>query len=124
MTGYDGITALMLQLSLAFMCAQLTLIIHFSLEQGLIPRLWKISGVTPIPDSSKVYCLNDLLPISIQPVFLLIAETVIHEQFLLAYISTINILTKVQSGFRKKYGNCSPVYNTDDAMTYCVISRH
>ena len=116
LTGYDGISARMLQLSLPFICNQLTHIINFSFEQGLVPNLWKISNVTPIPKRSKVDCLNDLRPISIQPVLLLIAETVIYEQFS-DYISTLNILPKVQSGFRKNYSTATALLSiTDDIL--------
>ena len=102
LVGSDGICGKMLQLSLLFVCGPLTHIINFCFETGCVPLLWKLSSVTPIPKKPNPKDCNDLRPISIQPVCLMLAESALHKHFN-DFVVSNNILPSVQSGFQKGY---------------------
>ena len=57
-------------------------LINSSIRQGVVPRQWKLSRVTPIPKSSPVHVLeNDIRPISITPSLAKIAEAFVSKFF-------------------------------------------
>lgn len=116
-SGIDGISGKMLQVALPGVAGPLTHIINSSFERGALPRQWKVSAAYPIPKKNsagkKEISLETLRPISILPACLKIAESIYYSQFIV-FVENCNILSPVQSGFRKGYSTTTALCNTLD----------
>lgn len=119
-TGPDGISGRMLQLSVSFIVAPLTHIINTSFERSVVPQQWKVSSTFPILKSSKkaddTASLGDLRPITLLSNCLKVAEQALYLQ-LSSYIEEHDLLPPTQSGFRKGFSTASALCCTlDDAI--------
>ncbi|KAJ3652703.1 hypothetical protein Zmor_018645 [Zophobas morio] len=114
--GIDEISGKMLQISFDWILRPLTHIINFSFEQGLVPKLWHLSVVTPIPKKSDPKSLNDLRPISLLCNTFKVAESIFLEQ-MKEHFNELAIIPNVQSGFRKNYSTSTLLSSlTDDIL--------
>lgn len=84
-------------------------IINTSLEKGVFPASWKTSMITPIEKVSKTKKCEEFRPINTLKTCEKIMEQVVKEQ-LEQYMESNKILSKYQSGFRKKY-SCETTVN-------------
>lgn len=98
-TGNDGINLKMLKIILPFCLEALTHILNYSIENGIVPDLWKKSIIIPVPKKAKATELSDLRPINILPTVSKLAEMIIYKQ-VFEHVQRYNILPQVQSGFR------------------------
>lgn len=126
--GSDGISGRMLQLALPFIGAPLTHIINSSFERGMVPAQWKICSTFPIlkkktNGTGDGIQLEDLRPITILPVCLKIAETVVCHQ-LTEYVRDCGILPDSQSGFRKNYSTSSALCKVVDDLIKARDAGH
>lgn len=113
--GADNISAKMLKLSVPHCLGPLVNIINYSLETGIVPHLWKIALVTPIPKKDDP-TINDLRPISILPAPSKILERVVNSQ-LVDYLNSNKILPTCQSGFRKGFSCTTALLKITDDIT-------
>lgn len=84
-------------------------IINKSLETGEFPENWKETMVTPIEKVAKTNKCEEYRPINTLKTFEKILEKVVKEQ-LEKYIEKNTLLSKYQSGFRKKF-SCETAVN-------------
>lgn len=111
--GKDNICAKMLQLCLPAVCPYVTHIVNCCLETGYYPEMWKISLVKPLPKTANPQAYNELRPISILPTMSKIVERIINVQ-MYDYVTENNILSDLQSGFRKQYSTSTLLLNVTD----------
>jgi hypothetical protein len=78
----------------------LTSVFNFSLEQGIMPDILKISRITPVDKGGESTDPSNYRPISTLYSFAQIFEKLVYSQ-VLNYFEKQNILSKFQFGFRK-----------------------
>lgn len=98
--GSDGICATMIQLCAGVICKYITHIINCALETGYFPQQWKRSLINPIPKNNNPLDFCDLRPITIIPTLSKVLEKIIQVQ-IYDYVTVNNIISPLQSGFRK-----------------------
>lgn len=84
-------------------------IINKSLETGIFPDNWKETTITPIQKVHKTKRCEEFRPINTLKTCEKILEKVVKEQ-LYKYMEDSSILSKYQSGFRKKH-SCETAVN-------------
>lgn len=77
-------------------------IINKSLSTCIVPYLWKLSTVTPVPKVKNTTKCNEFRPINVLPIHEKLLEYTVHEQ-LMKYVNENEILLKTQSGFRANH---------------------
>lgn len=123
--GADGISGRMLQIALPFIKLPLTHLINSSFETGIVPYQWKLGSTFPyLKGGSKnktELSPSDLRPITILPVCLKVTERLMYTR-LVDYVEDLDILPKIQSGFRKGYSTTSALCKIVDDITTSVDS--
>ncbi len=94
----------------------LTTIINASLLSGIVPRLLKTARVVPIFKAGSKTELINYRPISILPVISKILEKVMLNQ-LTNFISSFNILTNDQHGFRAGHNVTTATFSSLNYIT-------
>ncbi|CAL8095165.1 unnamed protein product [Orchesella dallaii] len=79
----------------------LTNLYNIMIVEGKVPQILKIAKIIPLPKKNSIENCGDLRPISILPVLAKIFEKCIYQQ-LISFISSNNILSEFQFGFRPK----------------------
>ena len=77
----------------------LKLIFSNILSTGIYPNTWKLANVTPIHKKNDKQLINNYRPISLLPICSKLFEKLIFDQ-LYSFLTTNNLITKNQSGFR------------------------
>lgn len=114
--GSDNINAYMLQLCSPVICKHITHIINSCLELGYFPNSWKLTIISPLPKISTPKAYSDLRPICIITALSKILEKFIQPQ-IYKYATSNNIISQLQSGFRKGHSTVSVLANiTDDIL--------
>ncbi|KAI8441229.1 hypothetical protein MSG28_014878 [Choristoneura fumiferana] len=98
--GYDGINLNMIIMTLPYTLDIITKIINKSITTSIVPDVWKIASVRPLPKTKNPTDLKELRPVSILPCFSKVLEKVVCMQ-LTNYLERNEILPEFQSGFRK-----------------------
>ena len=125
--GVDGLTTRLLRQAGNIIFAPLLHIVNTSIAQGCFPNCWKTSSITPLYKENDPTKPENYRPISILPCLGKLLEKIVHQQ-LYQYISTNNILSAQQSGFRKGYstGTClidflDNIYQNIDKKRTCGV---
>lgn len=84
-------------------------IVNKSLQTGVFPENWKTAMITPIEKVAKTKRCDEYRPINTLKTCEKIIEKVVKEQ-LEQYLESKKILSKYQSGFRKKF-SCETAIN-------------
>ncbi|CAH1256204.1 ACSS3 [Branchiostoma lanceolatum] len=87
----------------------LTTIINASIQTSEFPEDWKKARLSPIHKAGDRDAPNNYRPISILPAVSKILERAVHTQ-LYDYMTTNNILSEVQSGFRPGHSTQTAVH--------------
>ena len=98
-TGSDGISCHMLRLCDNSIVLPLKLIFENILASTVYPDLWKKANVTPVHKKNDKQQIKNYRPISMLPICGKMLEKIIFNR-LYSYLSTQNLITKNQSGFR------------------------
>lgn len=98
--GADGIHLKFLKLIFPAISKHFTYLINSIISSSVVPNLWKIAKVIPIPKIKQPKVPSDFRPISILSVCYKIFEVVVREQILF-HLKTSNLVSDFQSGFRK-----------------------
>lgn len=83
-----------------FIAKPLMYIFNLSLDQNVMPSIWKSAHVFPLLKGGDPALLNNYRPISNLSVLSKVLERLVSEQ-LKEFLSVNNILSEFQSGFRK-----------------------
>ncbi len=114
-TGIDEIPAKLLKANAASSGRALTHIFNRTVVSGKIPSKWKTAGVTPIVKQGDKCDISNYIPISIVPLVMNILERAIHNQ-LYDYLTENNIISPLQSGFRKSYSTLTSLLDVTDII--------
>lgn len=112
--GCDGICATMIKLCSITICPHITHILNCALEIGYFPTQWKHSLISPIPKKNNPTNFGDLRPITIIPALSKILEKVVYLQVYDYVIANNNIVSPLQSGFRKGHSTTTVLANITD----------
>ena len=97
--GVDGIPVRFIKAHPASIGRLIARLVNHSITSGIFPDLWKYAVVTPIQKSKESMELTNFRPISVLPVLSKVLERVVYDQ-LLSHLSTFDLLSDKQSGFR------------------------
>ena len=109
--GLDRIPQKLVKNSAVIITPFLNHIFNISLPEGKFPDDWKKARVSPIFKSGSRDECDNYRPISILSPISKIFEKTVFDQ-LSQYLTTNEILTDYQSGFRKEYSTCSSLLRT------------
>ena len=98
-TGSDGISGQMLILCSDSVALPLNIIFRNILFTGIYPSIWKLANITPIHKKGDKQLIKNYRPISLIPLCGKIFEKIVFNH-LYSYLTTNNLITKKQSGFR------------------------
>ena len=106
--GSDDILPVLLKESAEVLCMPLCSLINLSFERSVMPSVWKIADVCPVPKTSPVH-KDKLRPISLLPIMSKICEKVILEKF---GESLLRSYDKYQFAYRPRSSTvCFTVYS-------------
>ena len=117
--GPDNISITLIQKCIYTTLPSILHIFNFSLQSGVFPTQWKMAHVKPIPKTSKPASCSDFRPISLLCVLSKILEKIVNDQ-LQAYLSTHNILSTFQSGFRKGHNTTTSLVKVTDDIRFAM----
>ena len=109
--GLDRIPQKLVKNSAVIITPFLNHIFNISLPEEKFPGDWKKARVSPIFKSGSRDEYDNYRPISILSPISKIFEKTVFDQ-LSQYLTTNEILTDYQSGFRKEYSTCSSLLRT------------
>ena len=115
-SGSDGISGQMLLLCDNSVVLPLKIIFQNILVTSTYPDMWKLANVTPIFKKGDKQLIKNYRPISLLPICGKIFEKIIFNN-LYSYLTTNNLITKNQSGFR-------PGDSTTNQLLYLVNEIH
>ena len=95
----DGISAQMLLLCGDTAAIPLKILFNNILSSGVYPNIWKLANVAPIHKKNDKQSIKNYRPISLLPICGKILEKIIFNQ-LYCFLTTNDLITKKQSGFR------------------------
>ena len=107
-TGPDGISSWMLKTFAEEIAPSVTSLFNLSIESGKISTDWKMSNIVPIPKDNSKNEVRFYRPISLLSVTSKVLERHIHT-LLLDFVSTKNLLSDNQYGFRKGRSTVIPL---------------
>ena len=107
--GSDAIMSVLLKESAEVLSKPLCHIFNLSFKKSIVPRVWKIADVCPIPKSTPV-CADQLRPISLLPVMSKVFEKV--------------ILKKYREPLLRSYDDCQFAYRPHSSTVCALISLH
>ena len=98
-TGPDGISSKMLLLCGDTVVLPLKIMFSNILSTGIYPSIWKLANITPIHKKSDKQLVKNYRPISLLPICGKCLENIIFNH-MYSFLTTNNLVTKKQSGFR------------------------
>ena len=122
-TGIDGISASHLKSATNEIAPFITKLINMSFDSGVYPDEWKSSKICPLFKKGETSLICNYRPIAILPVVSKLIEKVAHKQ-LYTFLSTHNILSKSQFGFRPGHSTSAALGSlTDDWLRFIDIGQ-
>ena len=97
-------------------------VINLSITRNEFPDSWKTATVTPLPKGGNPSEVNNLRPISILPLISKICEKVVHSQ-VLTYLTSENILTAKQHGFRPSHSTITSLTELTDQIYKAIDNK-
>ena len=100
--GYDEISVRMLQLCPSEVALPFQIIFQKCINTGMFPDSWKYANIQPIHKKSNRQINSNYRPISLLPICEKLFEKIVFDH-VYSYLTTHNLLSKNQSGFRPGY---------------------
>ena len=70
----------------------LSKLINFSINEGVVPRMWKPAIITHVPKTASISSVSDLRPISVTPVISRVVERLVVFDYLIPNVSQENLI--------------------------------
>ena len=99
--GPDNIEAKLLRVAAVELAPAISLLFQASLDQGVVPEIWKKAFVSPIFKKGDKATAANYRPISLTCILCKTLEHIIHSQ-VMKHLDRHNILVDSQHGFRRK----------------------
>lgn len=112
-SGCDGISVKMLKFCFPVISNHILHIVNCCLDVGYFPENWKLSLIKPLPKITVPLEYSDLRPITMIPTLSKILEKIVQLQ-IYDYATENNILSHLQSGFRKGFSTTTLLSNVSD----------
>ncbi len=111
--GLDKLPGKLLRAAAPIISNPLSFILNLSLQSGKFISEWKYAKVLPLFKSGSVMERNNYRPISILPILSKILERFVHTH-LTEFLDVNNLLTSVQSGFRKLHSTVTALLHVTE----------
>jgi len=121
--GVDGVSLRFVKLFLDEIVFVLEHIINFCLQSSVFPSIWKWANVLPLPKVSNPTKCSDFRPVSILCLFAKILEKIVHDQ-IYDYVSDLNLLNPLQSGYRKGHSTVTALLKVADDIRRSIDHRN
>ena len=105
-TGIDKISCKIIKLATPVISDSLTLIFNQAITLSSFPDEWKIARVIPLYKNGQCNIPGNYRPISVLPAISKIMERILYDQ-LHSYLTTFELLSDSQFGFRKSHSTAS-----------------
>ena len=105
-TGIDKISCKIIKLAAPVISDSLTLIFNQAITISFFPDEWKIARVIPLYKTGQRNIPGNYRPISVLPAISKIMERILYDQ-LYSYLTTFELLSDAQFGFRKSHSTAS-----------------
>ena len=105
-TGIDKISCKIIKLATPVISDSLTLIFNQAITLSSFPDEWKIARVIPLYKNGQRNIPGNYRPISVLPAISKIMERILYDQ-LHSYLTTFELLSDSQFGFRKSHSTAS-----------------
>ena len=105
-TGIDKISCKIIKLATPVKSDSLTLIFNQAITLSSFPDEWKIARVIPLYKNGQRNIPGNYRPISVLPAISKIMERILYDQ-LHSYLTTFELLSDSQFGFRKSHSTAS-----------------
>ena len=105
-TGIDKISCKIIKLATPVISDSLTLIFNQAITLSSFPDEWKIARVIPLYKNGQRNIPGNYRPISVLPAISRIMERILYDQ-LHSYLTTFELLSDSQFGFRKSHSTAS-----------------
>ena len=99
--GPDNIEAKLLKIAATELAPAISLLFQASLDQGVVPEIWKKAFVSPIFKKGDKAAATNYRPISLTCILCKTLEHIIHSQ-MMKHLDHHNILVDSQHGLRRK----------------------
>ena len=114
-SGFAQIAAKVLKSAFLVLVSQLVHMFNASFSTGICPTSWKKATVIPIFKGGDRSRVGNYRPVSLLPLPGKLVEKVVHNQ-LSRFLDHSEILTELQSGFRKGFSTTSAKANLTDKL--------
>ena len=85
-------------------------LVNLSFESGVVPDFLELSNIIPLHKTGDDKFFNNYRPISLTSQFAKILEKIFYSRFY-SFLSSFNILSLSQFGFRKGYSTSHAIFN-------------
>ena len=113
--GEDGVSILLVRRSFEAIGTVFLHLVNSSISLSEVPNSWKHTLVFPIHKSGDLSNPSNFRSISIVPVIAKIVERAVHKQ-LYSYLSTNNLLSPTQQGFRPRHSTETALLSISDQI--------
>lgn len=113
--GSDGIHLKFLKFIFPAISAEFTFLLNSIITTSIVPKIWKIGKIVPVPKIRSPKVITDFRPISILPVFSKILEVLLRQQ-MLTYLNTTGFISDFQSGFRKGHNTTGALLDITETI--------
>ena len=98
-------------------------LVNLSFESGVVPDFLKLSNIIPLHKTGDDTFFNNYRPISLTCQFAKILEKIFYSRFY-SFLSSFNILSPSQFGFRKGYSTSHAIFNLQSQISTCFNNNN
>ena len=98
-------------------------LVNLSFESGVVPDFLKLSNIIPLHKTGDDTIFNNYRPISLTCQFAKILEKIFYSRFY-SFLSSFNILSPSQFGFRKGYSTSHAIFNLQSQISTCFNNNN
>ena len=98
-------------------------LINVSFESGVVPYFLNLSNIIPLHKTGDGNFFNNYRPISLTCQFAKILEKILYSRFY-SLLSSFNILSPSQFGFRKGYSTAHAIFSLQSQISTCFNNNN
>ena len=121
-TGPDGIPGRLLKICAEELASVFRLLFQASLDQGELPKDWKMASVVPLFKKGDKTKAENYRPVSLTSISCKLLEHIVHSN-IMDHLDKFNLLNDCQHGFRQKRSCVTQLIATLDDFSNCLNNR-